>query len=121
MTANWVTTGLSAVVILVASVVHGIAGFGFAQVSMGLMPLFRSPSNASIIFTATAVVSNARVWWSVRDAFDWRKWIVPVGGLVVGMLVGVLGGNLCIAWQSPPDEPVSSGQGFVTSIISVVR
>jgi len=89
MTANWVTTGLSAVVILVASVIHGIAGFGFAQVSMGMMPLFRSPSSASIIFTATAVVSNARVWWSVRDAFDWRKWIVPVGGLVVGMPLGI--------------------------------
>ncbi|WP_254524944.1 sulfite exporter TauE/SafE family protein [Natrinema caseinilyticum] len=82
-------TGLSAVVILVASVIHGIAGFGFAQVSMGLMPLFRSPSSASIIFTATAVVSNARVWWSVRDAFDWEKWIVPVGGLVVGMPLGI--------------------------------
>jgi len=89
MTSNWVTTGLSAVVILVASVIHGIAGFGFAQVSMGLMPLFRSPSAASIIFTATAVVSNARVWWSVRDAFDWRRWLVPVGGLVVGMPLGI--------------------------------
>ncbi|MCL7418082.1 MAG: sulfite exporter TauE/SafE family protein [Halalkalicoccus sp.] len=80
---------MSAVVILVASVIHGIAGFGFAQVSMGLMPLFRSPSSASIIFTATAVVSNARVWWSVRDAFDWEKWIVPVSGLVVGMPLGI--------------------------------
>jgi len=89
VTSNWVTTGLSAVVILVASVVHGIAGFGFAQVSMGVMPLFRSPSSASIIFTATAVVSNARVWWSVRDAFDWEKWLVPVGGLAVGMPLGI--------------------------------
>nr|WP_305794521.1 sulfite exporter TauE/SafE family protein [Halomarina rubra] len=89
MTSNWVTTGLSTLVILVASLVHGIAGFGFAQVSMGLMPLFRSPSSASIIFTATAVVSNARVWWSVRGAFDWRKWVVPVGGLVVGMPLGI--------------------------------
>src|SRR6056297_2840527 len=56
---------------------------------MGVMPLFRSPSSASIIFTATAVVSNARVWWSVRDAFDWRKWIVPIGGLVAGMPLGI--------------------------------
>jgi len=90
MTSDWVTTGLSAVVILAAAAVHGIAGFGFAQVSMGIMPLFRSPSSASIIFTATAVVANARVWWSVRDAFDWEKWIVPVGGLVVGMPLGIV-------------------------------
>jgi len=90
MTGDWVTTGLSAVVILVAAAVHGIAGFGFAQVSMSMMPLFRSPSSASIIFTATAVVANARVLWSVRDAFDWEKWIVPVGGLVVGMPLGIV-------------------------------
>jgi hypothetical protein len=89
MALDWVTTGLSAVVILLASVIHGIAGFGFAQVSMGLMPLFRSPSSASIVFTVTAVVSNGRVWWSVRDAFDWRRWIVPVAGLVVGMPLGI--------------------------------
>jgi uncharacterized membrane protein YfcA len=89
VTSEWVTTGLSALVILIASLVHGIAGFGFAQVSMGIMPLFRSPASASIIFTATAVVSNARVLWSVREAFDWRMWIVPVGGLVVGMPLGI--------------------------------
>jgi len=89
MIADWIITGLTALVILVGAAVHGIAGFGFAQVSMGVMPLFRSPSSASIIFTATAVVANARVFWSVRDAFDWRKWIVPVGGLVVGMPLGI--------------------------------
>lgn len=45
----------------VAEVAFGIAGFSFAQMSMGLMPLLRSPSSTSIIFTTTAVVSNARV------------------------------------------------------------
>ena len=86
---EWFVTGLTALVILGASIVHGIAGFGFAQVSMGLMPLFRSPGSASIIFTVTAIVSNGRVWWSVRDAFDWRKWIVPIAGLVVGLPLGI--------------------------------
>ncbi|MHB9288537.1 TSUP family transporter [Halobacteriales archaeon Cl-PHB] len=89
MVLDWFVTGLTALVILGASVVHGIAGFGFAQVSMGLMPLFRSPGSASIVFTVTAVVSNGRVWWSVRDAFDWRKWVVPIGGLTVGMPLGI--------------------------------
>ncbi|MFC4247728.1 sulfite exporter TauE/SafE family protein [Natribaculum luteum] len=89
MAIDWLISGLTALVILVASVVHGIAGFGFAQVSMGLLPLFRSPTSASIIFTVAAVVSNGRVWWSVRDAFDWRKWIVPMAGLVVGMPLGI--------------------------------
>ncbi|UTF55227.1 sulfite exporter TauE/SafE family protein [Natronosalvus rutilus] len=89
MAVDWIVTGLTALVILLASIVHGIAGFGFAQLSMGLMPLFRSPSSASIIFTVTAIVSNGRVWWSVREAFDWRKWIVPIVGLTVGMPLGI--------------------------------
>jgi uncharacterized membrane protein YfcA len=89
MTSDWVTTGLSAVVILFAAAVHGIAGFGLAQVSMGIMPLFRSPSSASIIFTATAVVADTGVWWSVRDAFDWEKWFVPAAGPLVGMPLGI--------------------------------
>lgn len=89
MAIEWFLTALTALVILGASIVHGIAGFGFAQVSMGLMPLFRSPGSASIIFTVTAIVSNGRVWWSVREAFDWRKWIVPTAGLVVGLPLGI--------------------------------
>lgn len=66
MTSDWVTTGLSAIVrlsaivflialvISIAFVVHGIASFGFAQVSMGIIPLFRSPASTSTVFTAAA-------------------------------------------------------------------
>lgn len=69
--------------------VHGIAGFGFAQVSMGLLPLFRNPALASVIFTITAVVSNARVFWSVKEDFNFKNWIAPVGGLIFGMPLGI--------------------------------
>lgn len=86
---DWVTTGLTALVIFVATVVHGITGFGYAQVSMGLLPLFRNPGAASIIFTVTAIFSNGRVWWSVRDDFDWRRWVVPVIGLALGLPPGI--------------------------------
>jgi len=57
---------------------------------MGIMPLFRSPSSASIIFTATAVVANARVWWSVRDAFDWGEVDRSCRWVVVGMPLGIV-------------------------------
>jgi hypothetical protein len=89
MGIDWVTTALSALVIAVASIVHGIAGFGLAQVSMGLMPLFRSPDSASVIFSVVAVISNARIWWSVREDFDWKAWAIPVAGLAVGLPLGI--------------------------------
>ncbi len=86
---DWVITILTSFVILLGALVHGIAGFGFAQVSMGLLPLFRNPALASVIFTITAVVSNARVFWSVKEDFNIKDWIVPVGGLVFGMPLGI--------------------------------
>jgi len=89
MSIDWTVAGLSTLVIMVAALVHGIAGFGLAQVSMGLMPLFRTPGSASVIFSIVAVLANARVWWSVREDFEWRSWALPVAGLAAGMPLGI--------------------------------
>ncbi|MFW6279090.1 MAG: sulfite exporter TauE/SafE family protein [Bacillota bacterium] len=86
---NWMITLLSFLVIIIGTLVHGIAGFGLAQVAMGLMPLFRSPKSASIIFSLIAVLSNLRIWWSVREHFEVRDWSAPVAGLIVGMPIGI--------------------------------
>jgi hypothetical protein len=82
-------TALTTIVIGIAAFVHGIAGFGFAQVSMGLLPLFRETAVASIIFMIPNIASNGRVFWSVRDSFVWHDWLMPVGGLVLGMPLGI--------------------------------
>ena len=84
-----VEISLTFLVITLGTLIHGIAGFGVAQVSMGLMPLFRSAASASIIFSLIAVVSNLRVWWSVRDKFVVKDWLFPVIGLVFGMPLGI--------------------------------
>ena len=90
MNYDWLIVGLSAGAIFLGSFVHGIAGFGLAQVSMGLMPLFRDPSMAAIIFSVVAVFSNLRVWWSVRDEFDLKAWLIPISGTLVGLPLGIL-------------------------------
>ncbi|MFP4248801.1 MAG: TSUP family transporter [Armatimonadota bacterium] len=86
---EWVQTLYTSLVILVASAVHGVAGFGISQVTMGIVPLFRSPQSASVIFSIVAVVANFRVWWSVRDDFQWRDWATPVIGLIAGLPIGI--------------------------------
>ncbi|MBD3406729.1 MAG: TSUP family transporter [Candidatus Lokiarchaeota archaeon] len=83
------TTALTAIVIFLSAFVHGIAGFGAAQVAMGLLPLFRDPATGSIIFTFIAIVLNFRVWWSVREDFDWKDWLIPVSGLILGLPTGI--------------------------------
>jgi hypothetical protein len=89
MNFDWVVVGLSAGAIFLGTLVHGIAGFGLAQVAMGLMPLFRNPAEASVVFGVIAVVSNLRVWWSVKDHFKLKDWLFPVGGLILGMPLGI--------------------------------
>lgn len=89
MEIEWLNTILTAVTMFFAAIVHGISGFGFAQVSMGILPLFRSAASAAAIFSVVAVVSNFRVWWSVRKDFDWKHWLKLVIGLAAGMPLGI--------------------------------
>lgn len=89
MDIQWIETLLTSITIFFASIVHGIAGFGLAQVSMGFMPLFRSAASSAVIFSMVAVVSNFRVWLSVRDEFDVKDWMKPVIGLAAGMPLGL--------------------------------
>lgn len=90
MAINWGVTLLTDLVIFAASIIHGIAGFGLAQVSMGLLPLFRSAESASVIFSIVAIAANLRIWWSVRREFKWKQWIFPVIGLAFGMPLGLM-------------------------------
>ncbi|MFC4438600.1 MULTISPECIES: DUF6114 domain-containing protein [Natrialbaceae] len=43
-----------------------------------------------------------------------------LGGLLVGMLLGILGGNLCIAWQ-PGDEEAASEPSKVDRAVARLR
>lgn len=87
---NWTETIITAVVVLLGAAVHGTTGFGFSAISMGFLPLFRSVAPASIIVSILAILTNLRVFWSVKsrlNLFDWR-W--AVGGLLLGTFPGVL-------------------------------
>lgn len=65
-----VVTSLILRVIFVVTVIHGIAGFRYAQVSMGLLPLFQSSGAVAIIFTMTTIFGSGYIWWNVRDEVD---------------------------------------------------
>lgn len=89
MLALELVTIYTSIIVLLAALVHSIAGFGFAQVAMGLLPLIMEAHQASVIFNFLAIVSNMRVLWSVRESFDLKSWGVPVIGLAVGMPIGI--------------------------------
>jgi uncharacterized protein len=89
MDFDWVVTAYTALVVLFATTIHGITGFGTGQITMGILPFFRDPGPASVIVSLLVFVTNVRVFWSSRDAFNWKDWLIPVIGLVVGLPVGV--------------------------------
>lgn len=49
MDIDWIITLWSALVVLVATTVHGITGFGTGQITMGVLPFFRDAGSASIV------------------------------------------------------------------------
>lgn len=86
---NWRQLLLTGLVIFIAIIIHSIAGFGYAQVANGLLPLFLPARAASVIFTITAIVSNFRVLWSVREEFRRKDFLPPFIGLLFGLPLGV--------------------------------
>jgi uncharacterized protein len=89
MDIDWVVTLWSALVVVVATTVHGIAGFGTGQITMGVLPFFRDAATASIVVSIVVFVTNLRVFWSVRENFNWKDWLIPVAGLAVGLPLGI--------------------------------
>jgi uncharacterized protein len=114
MDFDWITTGLTALVVFFATIVHGITGFGTGQITMGLLPLFRDPGPASIIVSILVFLTNIRVFWSVREAFTLRDWIIPVIGLIVGKPIGVF------LFGSLDQEGMSVAIGVVMLIGTIV-
>ena len=89
MDIDWIVTLWSAIVVLVATTVHGITGFGTGQITMGVLPFFREAASASIVVSIVVFITNLRVFWSVRDKFNWKDWMIPVAGLAVGLPIGI--------------------------------
>jgi len=89
MDIDWILTLWSALVVLVATTVHGITGFGTGQITMGVLPFFRDAGSASIVVSMVVFITNLRVFWSVKDKFNWKDWLIPVAGLAAGLPLGV--------------------------------
>ncbi len=89
MDIDWIVTLWSALVVLIATIVHGITGFGTGQITMGVLPFFRNASSASIVVSIVVFITNLRVFWSVRDKFNWKDWLTPVAGLAAGLPIGI--------------------------------
>jgi uncharacterized protein len=114
MDIDWMVTLWSALVVLVATTVHGITGFGTGQITMGVLPFFRDAATASIVVSIVVFITNIRVFWSVRDEFNWKDWLIPVAGLALGLPLGIY---LFGAWD---EDQLRVAIGIVMIIAAIV-
>jgi hypothetical protein len=56
---------------------------------MEVLPFFRDAGSASIVVSIVVFITNLRIFWSVRDEFNWKDWIIPVAGLAAGLPIGI--------------------------------
>jgi uncharacterized membrane protein YfcA len=76
---------------LVAAIINGGLGYGFSSITVPLALLFMSNRTLNPALVLIEVALNAYVLWVNRDALKdvWRR-MLPVGGLVPGVIAGTL-------------------------------
>ena len=86
MSTEWV---LGALIVAVASFVHGLAGFGIGLVSLAFLPLVMSPVTAVVLMTIYTVVFSLGMLVPLRRDVQLRALALLGAGTVAGTPIGV--------------------------------
>lgn len=87
MTLTWAA---GAFIVLIASFVQGLAGFGIGLVALAFLPFLMSPVTAVVLMTVYATVFTLVIFVPLRR--DVRPWDVSV------LLLGTIAGVPCGVW-----------------------
>jgi hypothetical protein len=101
-----------------------LAGMIILAIPLRMQSIFPGPSKAALGIVFGSMVIACGVFALVKPELSTLIGVTAVamsilsiigafGGLVIGMLVGILGGNLCISWQDPmvtEEEETASGR-----------
>ena len=82
------TLVLAAGVILLASTVKGLTGFGFALTSLPLLSLFMPPKTAIPIITICSVFLDGYTFYDTREHVQYKEISLLVVSGIVGMIIG---------------------------------
>ncbi len=129
----------AAVIILIASTVHAVTGFGYALVATPLLALTVDPHTAVVATTMSALAMTITIAVRQRHHAEWKVAMVAMAGIVLGMPlglwvygvtseqvltaligVGVLGCTVMV-WRRvkvPGNTPVLVGVGLVSGALS---
>ncbi|WP_157252922.1 sulfite exporter TauE/SafE family protein [Nonomuraea typhae] len=79
----------AAVIILLASTVHAVTGFGYALVATPLLALTVDPHTAVVATTMSALAMTVTIAVRQRHHAEWKVAMIAMAGIVVGMPIGL--------------------------------
>ncbi|WP_346112571.1 sulfite exporter TauE/SafE family protein [Nonomuraea maheshkhaliensis] len=129
----------AAVIILLASTVHAVTGFGYALVATPLLALTVDPHTAVVATTLSALAMTITIGVRQRHHAEWKVAMIAMAGILLGMPlglwiygatservltaligIGVLGCTLMV-WRRvkvPGNVPVLVGVGLLSGALS---
>ena len=129
----------AAVIILIASSVHAVTGFGYALVATPLLALTVDPHTAVVATTLSALAMTVTIGVRQRHHAEWKVAMIAMAGIMLGMPlglwvygvtsermltaligVGVLGCTVMV-WRRvkvPGNVPVLVGAGLISGALS---
>jgi len=85
-----VTITVALLVLLVAGLIQGAGGFGFALTALPVLCLMIPLKDASAMLVLTGLSINGFIFWRLRSHFSWERMLpIALGGLA-GVPLGVL-------------------------------
>lgn len=79
----------AAVIILIASTVHAVTGFGYALVATPLLALAVDPHTAVVATTLSALAMTITIAVRQRHHAEWKVAAIATAGIVLGMPLGL--------------------------------
>ena len=75
-------------IVLVASTVKGLTGFGFALISLPMLSIFISPKVAVPLITVCSVFLDGYTLYEARKSVQYRRIVTLVASGIIGMILG---------------------------------
>ncbi|MEV6034079.1 sulfite exporter TauE/SafE family protein [Nonomuraea sp. NPDC052116] len=79
----------AAVIILIASTVHAVTGFGYALVATPLLALAVDPHTAVVSTTMSALAMTITIAVRQRHHAEWKVAMIAMAGIVLGLPIGL--------------------------------
>ncbi len=105
-----ITIGISGMIVLIAAIIRGFSGFGFALVAVPLMSMIMPPSSFVPVIFGMQVIAVLPGLGQILQGAQWKQ-IVP---LIPGGFIGTWGG-LLILYRADPEVI-----GFVIALAVVI-